>query len=517
MGKRPVIIPAVAIAIVAVGAMTIPALADDGGGDAPRGNGGLPAATGAQAGVAPQTLAALQRDLGLTEDQARARVRKDKWGTRTDRALRTALGDTYAGAWMNREGTQMTVAVTTAEAAERVRATGAEPKVVARSAKALNTVKARLDGNAGRTASAVSGWYVDVSSNTVTIVARPGREAAATAAVNATGVARDAVRVVGSTAEPRLLADVRGGDAYLIGNARCSIGFSVQGGFVTAGHCGDVGATTTGADNGRQIAQGTVRASSFPGDDFGFVATNDQWTPTAVVATRAPANTGNVPVAGSEEAPVGAAICRTGSTTGTFCGRITALNSTVNYGGGDIVDGLTRTDVCAEPGDSGGSWISGNQAQGVTSGGSGNCTGGGETFFQPVNEILQRNNLTLVTEGGDGVAPEEPAEPGQPAPAACSGHEASVNGALSRTGARQDTEFFRATAGTHTACLAGPANTDFDVALQRWNGRNWQTVQDADNATSSDTLTFTGPAGAYRYQIRSQSGAGAYILGIDIP
>ena len=39
MGKRPVIIPTVAIAVVAVGAMTIPAFADDGGGDAPSGNG----------------------------------------------------------------------------------------------------------------------------------------------------------------------------------------------------------------------------------------------------------------------------------------------------------------------------------------------------------------------------------------------------------------------------------------------------------------------------------------------
>jgi streptogrisin C len=416
----------------------------------------------------------------------------------------------------------MTVGVTTAAAAERVRATGAEPKVVARSSKTLDSVKARLDSAAGRTASAVSGWFVDVSSNSVTIVARPGKEAAATAAVNATGVARDAVKVVASTREPRPLADLRGGDPYIIGgSSRCSIGFPVQGGFVTAGHCGDVGDTTTGAINGQQAAQGTVRVSSFPVDDFGFVETNNQWTPTAVVAAREPNDpnvvTELVPVAGSEEAPVGAAICRTGSTTGTFCGRVTALNATVNYGGGDIVNGLTRTDVCAEPGDSGGSWISGNQAQGVTSGGSGDCTSGGETFFQPVNEILQRNNLTLVTDGTEPEEPEEPGQPEEPSPANCTGFEASVNGTLAGSGARQTTQFFRARAGTHTACIAGPANTDFDVALQRWTGRLWQTVGDANNATSSDTLTFTGPAGTYRYQIRSQSGAGAYTMGVDIP
>jgi streptogrisin C len=61
------------------------------------------------------------------------------------------------------------------------------------------------------------------------------------------------------------------------------------------------------------------------------------------------------------------------------------------------VRGLIATNVCAEPGDSGGSLLAGDQAQGVVSGGSGNCAQGGETFFQPVNEILQTLNLTLIT------------------------------------------------------------------------------------------------------------------------
>jgi streptogrisin C len=53
--------------------------------------------------------------------------------------------------------------------------------------------------------------------------------------------------------------------------------------------------------------------------------------------------------------------------------------------------------VCAEPGDSGGPFVSGTQAQGVTSGGSGDCTSGGTTFFQPVNPILSDFGLTLKT------------------------------------------------------------------------------------------------------------------------
>jgi streptogrisin C len=502
MGKRPVIIPTVAIAVVAVAAATATAFADTTSPQA----GNLPASE-ATALAAPQTLAAMQRDLSLSADQARARVRKEAWATRTDRALKRALGASYSGAWMNATGDQLTVAVTDAAAAEKVRATGAEAKVVARSAGALDAVKSRLDRAAARTTSAISGWYVDVSANTVTVVARPGREAAAGAAVAGSGVSRDAVRVITSAEAPRLLFDLRGGDAYFINSRfRCSIGFSVQRGFVTAGHCGAVGDTTAGSN---RVAQGTVRASVFPGNgDFGFVETNNQWTPTATVAT---SNQGVIPVAGSQEAPVGASICRTGSTTGTRCGVIQAKNATVNYPEGTVT-GLTRTNVCAEGGDSGGSWISGDQAQGVTSGGSGNCTVGGTTFFQPVNEILQATGQTLVTTGGN----QPPPDPEDPPAVSCAGHERTAQGNLS-AGQAGNTASFRANAGTHTACIQSPAGADFDLALQqRVNGR-WVTRQAATGTAQVETITFAGTAGTYRYRVTAKSGSGTVVIGFDIP
>ena len=52
------------------------------------------------------------------------------------------------------------------------------------------------------------------------------------------------------------------------------------------------------------------------------------------------------------------------------------------------VNGLIDTDVCAEPGDSGGSLFDGSSAVGLTSGGSGDCSSGGETFFQPATSAL---------------------------------------------------------------------------------------------------------------------------------
>ena len=92
----------------------------------------------------------------------------------------------------------------------------------------------------------------------------------------------------------------------------------------------------------------------------------------------------------------GSSVCRSGSTTGWHCGTIQQRDASVTYPQGTSTD-LTRTSVCAEPGDSGGSFISVDQAQGVTSGGSGNCTSGGVTYFQPIREILTAYGLTLMT------------------------------------------------------------------------------------------------------------------------
>ncbi|WP_338022671.1 S1 family peptidase [Allosalinactinospora lopnorensis] len=121
-----------------------------------------------------------------------------------------------------------------------------------------------------------------------------------------------------------------------------------------------------------------------------YVGNTSNWTPTPYVRGSSQA------VAGSNEASIGSSVCRSGSTTGWHCGTIEAKNQSVTYPQG-TVHGMTRTTVCAEPGDSGGSYITGNQAQGVTSGGSGNCFFGGTTFYQPVNPILDQWNLTLLT------------------------------------------------------------------------------------------------------------------------
>jgi streptogrisin C len=193
--------------------------------------------------------------------------------------------------------------------------------------------------------------------------------------------------------------DIRGGDEFNvdIGNgyvAICSVGFAVSGGFVSAGHCGTAGQVTSGSG----VGQGYVKASVFPGNDWSWIQVNSSWNARPVVDNY---SGGTVPVAGSQEAATGSSICRSGRTTGWRCGTISAKNVTVNYSG-QYVYGLTSTSACAQPGDSGGSFISGNQAQGVTSGAGGDCSNGGTTIFQPVNPILSTYNLVLVTSGSTG-------------------------------------------------------------------------------------------------------------------
>jgi len=45
------------------------------------------------------------------------------------------------------------------------------------------------------------------------------------------------------------------------------------------------------------------------------------------------------------------------------------------------------TTVCTDAGDSGGVFLSGDQAQGIVSGGVGDCSANGTTNFQPVAPI----------------------------------------------------------------------------------------------------------------------------------
>jgi hypothetical protein len=188
---------------------------------------------------------------------------------------------------------------------------------------------------------------------------------------------------------------ISGGHAIYGGGYRCSLGFNVRSGttyyFITAGHCTNL-ASTWYANSSQTTVLGTRYGTSFPGNDYGIVRYSTSYTN----------HPGNVSlyngsyqdITTSGNAYIGQAVRRSGSTTGLRSGSVTGLNATVNYAEGTVT-GLIRTNVCAEGGDSGGPLFAGSTALGLTSGGSGNCSSGGTTFFQPVNEVLSRYGVSV--------------------------------------------------------------------------------------------------------------------------
>ncbi|MET8634240.1 S1 family peptidase [Streptomyces sp. NPDC004096] len=227
-------------------------------------------------------------------------------------------------------------------------------------------------------------WAVDATTNRVVVTVDSTVSKAEIAKIREeAGGNADALTIKHTSGKFNKL--ISGGDAIYASSWRCSLGFNVQDSsgnyyFLTAGHCTD-GAGTWWSNSSHTTTLGTTAGSSFPGNDYGIVRyTNSSVTKSGAV--------GSQDITSAATPSVGTTVYRRGSTTGTHSGRVTALNATVNYGGGDIVSGLIQTTVCAEPGDSGGPLYGGSTAYGLTSGGSGNCTSGGTTFFQPVTEAL---------------------------------------------------------------------------------------------------------------------------------
>jgi streptogrisin B len=227
-------------------------------------------------------------------------------------------------------------------------------------------------------------WHVNAASHRLVVTADSSVSRAEVAKIKkSAGHRAGAIRLerVSGVFTPLLSA----GAAIYGGQYRCSLGFNAVSGstyyFLTAGHCGKVAKTWyTNASHTTLI--GPTIAYSFPGNDYALV----RYDNTSL------SHPGGYTVA---DPYVGESVKRTGSTTGTHSGTVTALNVTVRYVGGGTVRGMIQTTVCAEPGDSGGPLYDGTKALGITSGGSGDCRTGGTTFYQPVREAANAYSVTV--------------------------------------------------------------------------------------------------------------------------
>lgn len=380
-----------------------------------------PAHAGPRPGPSPSPsprgmLDAMRRDLGLTAAQVRTRLAQEADAHRSVAAVRRALSAPPAGMWFDKSTGRLVVAVTGAADAQRVRDVGAVPKTVPHSRAALTGLMRRITGRAGDGVPGVTGWGVDERANGVVLRVDRKRRGPRTDAFEHTvrglgARAKIPVTVERSDQTPRQQGgSVVGGERWMPGSEGiCSIGFTVTGpgdfqGFLTAGHC------TLTADQAAYGKDGSRMGTSNKGGghsvndregDFGLVGVDQPgWTVSSNVAGQ-----GGTPVAvtGSQEGLVGMSMCRSGQSSGWHCGEITRVDQTVDYGN-TVIEGLSFTNACSAPGDSGGSYVTqpnAPMALGMHSGGGpatcGNFGGPTLTIFQPVGEALAKWNLKLKT------------------------------------------------------------------------------------------------------------------------
>ncbi|MFC8173938.1 S1 family peptidase [Streptomyces sp. NPDC057242] len=237
-------------------------------------------------------------------------------------------------------------------------------------------------------------WYTDQATGKVVVTVDSTVSRAEIATLReAAGDNAGNLRIERTTGKINKL--IAGGQAIYGGGGRCSLGFNVRSGStyyaLTAGHCTN-GGSTWYTNSSQTAVLGSRAGTSFPTNDYGIIRHSNASAADGRVYLY---NGSYRDITAAGNAYVGQSVQRSGSTTGLRGGTVTGLNATVNYGNGDIVYGLIQTNVCAEPGDSGGAMFSGTTALGLTSGGSGNCSSGGTTFFQPVTEALSAYGVSV--------------------------------------------------------------------------------------------------------------------------
>ncbi|MEW2581195.1 S1 family peptidase [Streptomyces syringium] len=243
-------------------------------------------------------------------------------------------------------------------------------------------------------------WVPDPRVNKVVVTADPTVTEEKLAKLNALlKPLGDTVRLERTTSELKLYLSggdgIYGSDASSI-PARCSVGFNVKrpgkpDAFLTAGHCGNLTKSWSTTEAGPEVAHVPSGGSSFPGNDYAIA----EYTATVDHPSAMNLHNGSFQaITSAREAVLNEHVQRSGITTGLHSGKVTGLNATVNYKEGQVT-GLVQTDVCSEPGDSGGALFAGTAAIGLTSGGNGDCTTGAITYYQPVTEALSAFGATI--------------------------------------------------------------------------------------------------------------------------
>lgn len=100
----------------------------------------------------------------------------------------------------------------------------------------------------------------------------------------------------------------------------------------------------------------------------------------------------------------------------------------------------------------------------------------------------------------------------------CSSYTYTASGSLSGTGSSYyepgGSYYTTSTTKTHSGLLSGPSTANFNLYLQKYNtkSKKWSSVASGTTSTSSETVSYSGSSGYYRWQVYSSSGSGSYTL-----
>jgi len=80
-----------------------------------------------------------------------------------------------------------------------------------------------------------------------------------------------------------------------------------------------------------------------------------------------------------------------------------------------------------------------------------------------------------------------------------------------------NTYYYSSVSGSHQGWLQGASGTDMDLYLWKWNGSTWVVVASGTTSSNNETVSYSGTAGYYEWEVRSYSGAGSYSLWLKHP
>lgn len=251
-----------------------------------------------QSRAAADISSALQERFNMTPKEVESALASQSEAIAVHQILKEELGEAYAGAWFDDDAGMLAVAFTKAELRSAVSAAGALLVLVSHSLEDFQAASKRLIEifHGSQFNSSIAGWHVDAEANQLVLEVLDLQDAARSqiqAYLAANGIEASLLRLDESITRAAFLNDIRGGDPA--DNAprqrTCSVGFSVDGGFTFAGHCGWGNDNVTGHNS---QTMGTLAASSFPpvvysepgvpdfvesNRDVAWVSANSSWTP----------------------------------------------------------------------------------------------------------------------------------------------------------------------------------------------------------------------------------------------